>query len=140
MFASPSECAKTVQTVDKFVSPRTAVDKRLAYAGISKIPTEICIAVASADDTVVVTTFAHNHVAQNIDAVGTVAVTFQAVCYAIVARLGGLVLTGFAGAALAVLFQVLLAPDVALTQAIVGAAIVPVFIALAVKKTQRSDG
>ena len=32
-----------------------------------------------------------------------------------------------------------LAPDVALTQAIVGAAIVPVFIALAVKKTQRGD-
>ena len=49
------------------------------------------------------------------------------------------ILTGFSGAALAVLFQVLLAPDVALTQAIVGAAIVPVFIALAVKKTQRSD-
>ena len=49
------------------------------------------------------------------------------------------ILTGFTGAALAVLFQVLLAPDVALTQAIVGAAIVPVFIALAVKKTQRSD-
>ncbi|WP_298521477.1 DUF4040 domain-containing protein [uncultured Methanobrevibacter sp.] len=50
------------------------------------------------------------------------------------------ILTGFTGAAVAVLFQVLLAPDVALTQAIVGAAIVPVFIALAVKKTQRSDG
>ncbi|MBE6499400.1 MAG: DUF4040 domain-containing protein [Methanobrevibacter thaueri] len=49
------------------------------------------------------------------------------------------ILTGFSAAALAVLFQVLLAPDVALTQAIVGAAIVPVFIALAVKKTQRSD-
>ena len=49
------------------------------------------------------------------------------------------ILTGFAGGAMAVLFQILLAPDVALTQAIVGAAIVPVFIALAVKKTQRSD-
>lgn len=49
------------------------------------------------------------------------------------------ILTGFAGGALAVLFQILLAPDVALTQAIVGAAIVPVFIALAVKKTQRED-
>ena len=49
------------------------------------------------------------------------------------------ILTGFSGAALAVLFQVLLAPDVALTQAIVEAAIVPIFIALAVKKTQRSD-
>ena len=49
------------------------------------------------------------------------------------------ILTGFSGGAMAVLFQVLLAPDVALTQAIVGAAIVPVFIALAVKKTQRED-
>ena len=44
------------------------------------------------------------------------------------------ILTGFSGGALAVLFQLLLAPDVALTQAIVGAAIVPVFIALAIKK------
>ena len=49
------------------------------------------------------------------------------------------ILTGFAGGAIAVLFQVLLAPDVALTQALVGAVIVPVFIALAVKKTQRED-
>ena len=49
------------------------------------------------------------------------------------------ILTGFTAGAIAVLFQVLLAPDVALTQAIVGAVIVPVFIALAVKKTQRSD-
>ena len=49
------------------------------------------------------------------------------------------ILTGFSGGALAVLFQILLAPDVALTQAIVGAAIVPVFIALTVKKTQRED-
>jgi len=49
------------------------------------------------------------------------------------------ILTGFSGGALAVLFQILLAPDVALTQAIVGAAIVPVFIALAVMKTQRGD-
>lgn len=49
------------------------------------------------------------------------------------------ILTGFSGGALALLFQILLAPDVALTQAIVGAAIIPVFIALAVKKTQRSD-
>jgi energy-converting hydrogenase B subunit D len=47
------------------------------------------------------------------------------------------ILTGFSAGALAILFQVLLAPDVALTQAIVGAVIVPVFIALAVKKTQR---
>ena len=49
------------------------------------------------------------------------------------------ILTGFSAGAIAVLFQVLLAPDVALTQAIVGAVIIPVFIALAVKKTQRSD-
>ena len=49
------------------------------------------------------------------------------------------ILTGFTGGAMAVLFQVLLAPDVALTQAIVGAAIIPVFLALAVKKTQRED-
>ena len=49
------------------------------------------------------------------------------------------ILTGFAAGSIAVLFQILLAPDVALTQAIVGAVIVPVFIALAVKKTQRSD-
>ena len=49
------------------------------------------------------------------------------------------ILTGFSGGALAVLFQILLAPDVALTQPIVGAAIVPVFIALAVQKTQRED-
>ena len=49
------------------------------------------------------------------------------------------ILTGFSGGALAVLFQILLAPDVALTQAIVGAAIIPVFIALGVKKTQRED-
>lgn len=49
------------------------------------------------------------------------------------------ILTGFSGGALAVLFQILLAPDVALTQAIVGASIIPVFIALAVKKTQRED-
>ena len=49
------------------------------------------------------------------------------------------ILTGFSGGALAVLFQMLLAPDVALTQAIVGAAIIPVFIALAVMKTQREE-
>ncbi|WP_407421506.1 DUF4040 domain-containing protein [Methanobrevibacter sp.] len=49
------------------------------------------------------------------------------------------ILTGFSGGALAVLFQILLAPDVALTQAIVCAVIIPVFIALAVQKTQRED-
>lgn len=49
------------------------------------------------------------------------------------------ILTGFSGGAMAVLFQVMLAPDVALTQAIVCAVIIPVFLALAVMKTQRSD-
>ena len=49
------------------------------------------------------------------------------------------ILAGFSGVAVAVLFQILLAPDVALTQAIVEGAIIPIFIALAVKKTQRSD-
>ncbi len=49
------------------------------------------------------------------------------------------ILTGITGAATAFLFQYLLAPDVALTQAIVGSAIIPVFIALAVKKTRRME-
>lgn len=49
------------------------------------------------------------------------------------------ILTGVSGAAIAFLFQFLLAPDVALTQAIVGTAIVPVFFALAVKKTRRME-
>lgn len=49
------------------------------------------------------------------------------------------ILTGVTGAAIAFLFQFLLAPDVALTQAIVGTAIVPVFFALAVKKTRRME-
>lgn len=49
------------------------------------------------------------------------------------------IIAGFSGVSVAVLFQVLLAPDVALTQAIVEGAIIPIFIALAVKKTQRSD-
>ena len=49
------------------------------------------------------------------------------------------ILTGISGGALAVLYQVLLAPDVALTQAVVCGVIIPVFIALAVKKTQRED-
>ena len=47
------------------------------------------------------------------------------------------ILTGISGASLAFLFQLLLTPDVALTQAIVGAAIIPIFIGLAVKKTSR---
>jgi len=49
------------------------------------------------------------------------------------------ILTGITGACIAFLFQFLLAPDIALTQAIVGAAIVPVFLALAAYKTQRMD-
>ena len=49
------------------------------------------------------------------------------------------ILTGISGACVAFLFEWLLAPDVALTQAIVEAAIVPVFIALAVQKTKRID-
>ena len=43
------------------------------------------------------------------------------------------------GASLAFLYQFLLAPDVALTQAIVGSAIVPVFFALAVLRTRRTE-
>ena len=49
------------------------------------------------------------------------------------------ILTGIPGAAIAFLYQFLLAPDVALTQAIVGTAIIPVFFALAVKKTRRME-
>ena len=49
------------------------------------------------------------------------------------------ILTGINGACVAFLFQFLQSPDVALTQAIVGAAIIPVFLAMAVYKTQRMD-
>lgn len=49
------------------------------------------------------------------------------------------VLTGISASCVAFLFLVLLAPDVALTQVVVEAAIVPVFIALAVQKTKRVD-
>jgi energy-converting hydrogenase B subunit D len=49
------------------------------------------------------------------------------------------ILTGIPGASIAFLYQYLLAPDVALTQAIVGSAIVPVFFALAVYKTRRVE-
>lgn len=48
-------------------------------------------------------------------------------------------ISGITGACIAVLYEILLAPDVALTQAIVGAAITPAFFALAVKKTKRVD-
>lgn len=46
------------------------------------------------------------------------------------------VMTSFTGFVLAALFQLLLAPDVALTQAVVGAAIVPTFVALTIMKTR----
>ncbi|AAB85737.1 MULTISPECIES: DUF4040 domain-containing protein [Methanothermobacter] len=49
------------------------------------------------------------------------------------------ILTGVPGAAIAALYQLLLAPDVALTQAIVGSAIIPVFFALAAYKTMRME-
>lgn len=49
------------------------------------------------------------------------------------------ILTGIPGASIAFLYQYLLAPDVALTQAIVGSAIIPVFFALAVYKTRRVE-
>lgn len=49
------------------------------------------------------------------------------------------ILTGIPGVSLAFLYQYLQAPDVALTQAIVGSAIVPVFFALAVYKTRRVE-
>jgi energy-converting hydrogenase B subunit D len=49
------------------------------------------------------------------------------------------ILTGIPGASIAFLYQYLLSPDVALTQAIVGSAIIPVFFALAVKKTRRME-
>lgn len=49
------------------------------------------------------------------------------------------ILTGIPGISIAFLFQFLLAPDVALTQAIVGSAIVPVFFALTVLKTRRTE-
>jgi energy-converting hydrogenase B subunit D len=49
------------------------------------------------------------------------------------------ILTGVPGVGLAFLYQFLLAPDVALTQAIVGSAIIPVFFALAAYKTRRME-
>lgn len=46
------------------------------------------------------------------------------------------VLTSVSGFAVAGIYQVLLAPDVALTQAVVGAAIIPTLVAIAVLKTR----
>ncbi|MBB6066824.1 DUF4040 domain-containing protein [Methanococcus maripaludis] len=49
------------------------------------------------------------------------------------------VLTGLGGLGLAYLFSSLLAPDVALTEAILGGAVLPAFFAFTVRKTQRLD-
>ncbi len=46
------------------------------------------------------------------------------------------VLTSVSGFAVASIFQILLAPDVALTQAVVGAAIIPTLVGLSVLKTR----
>ena len=46
------------------------------------------------------------------------------------------ILTSVTGFMLAAIYQVLLAPDVALTQAVVGAAIVPTLVALTTLKTR----
>ena len=46
------------------------------------------------------------------------------------------VLTSVSGFAVAAIYQVLIAPDVALTQAVVGAAIIPTLVAIAVLKTR----
>jgi energy-converting hydrogenase B subunit D len=46
------------------------------------------------------------------------------------------ILTSITGFMLAAIYQVLLAPDVALTQAVVGAAIVPTLVALTILKTR----
>ncbi|MCS3901373.1 DUF4040 domain-containing protein [Methanococcus voltae] len=49
------------------------------------------------------------------------------------------VLTGLGGLGLAYLFSSLLAPDVAVTEAILGGAVLPAFFAFTVKRTQRID-
>ncbi|AEK20106.1 DUF4040 domain-containing protein [Methanococcus maripaludis] len=49
------------------------------------------------------------------------------------------VLTGLGGLGLAYLFSSLLAPDVALTEAILGGAVLPAFFAFTVRRTQRLD-
>ena len=46
------------------------------------------------------------------------------------------VLTSVSGFAVAAIYQILLAPDVALTQAVVGAAIIPTLVGLSVLKTR----
>ncbi|EHP86138.1 DUF4040 domain-containing protein [Methanotorris formicicus] len=49
------------------------------------------------------------------------------------------VFTGLGGLGLAYLYYVLLAPDVALTEAILGGAVLPAFFAFTVRRTQRMD-
>jgi len=49
------------------------------------------------------------------------------------------VLTGLGGLGLAFIFTSLLAPDVALTEAILGGAVLPAFFAFTVMRTQRFD-
>ncbi|AEH06821.1 DUF4040 domain-containing protein [Methanothermococcus okinawensis] len=49
------------------------------------------------------------------------------------------VLTGLGGLGLAYIFSSLLAPDVALTEAILGGAVLPAFFAFTVRRTQRLD-
>ena len=46
------------------------------------------------------------------------------------------VLTSVTGFTIAAIYQILLAPDVALTQAVVGAAIVPTLVGLSILKTR----
>ncbi|HIP16875.1 MAG TPA: DUF4040 domain-containing protein [Methanothermococcus okinawensis] len=49
------------------------------------------------------------------------------------------VLTGLGGLGLTYIFSSLLAPDVALTEAVLGGAVLPAFFALTIKRTQRFD-
>ncbi|AAB98425.1 conserved hypothetical protein [Methanocaldococcus jannaschii DSM 2661] len=50
-----------------------------------------------------------------------------------------IILSGFAGLCMAYLYYALLAPDVALTEAILGGAILPALFAFTVRRTQRID-
>ncbi len=49
------------------------------------------------------------------------------------------VLTGLGGLGLAYIYSSLLAPDVALTEAILGGAVLPAFFAFTILRTQRYD-
>ncbi len=50
-----------------------------------------------------------------------------------------IILSGFFGLCIAYLYYALLAPDVALTEAILGGAILPALFAFTVRRTQRMD-